>query len=90
MWIVGIIVLIAKVAVVLVVLLLLASYLVWLERKFLARLQIRYGPTGPAKFGLLQPIADADQTDHQGGHGSGRGRPHCSCWPRPLWPSRPC
>ncbi|MGD9354528.1 MAG: NADH-quinone oxidoreductase subunit H, partial [Desulfobacterales bacterium] len=48
-----------KLAVVLVVLLLLASYLVWLERKFLARLQIRYGPNRAGKFGLLQPIADA-------------------------------
>ena len=59
MWIVGIIVLLVKLAVVLVVLLLLASYLVWLERKFLARLQIRYGPNRAGKFGLLQPIADA-------------------------------
>jgi len=59
MWIVGIIVLLIKLAVVLVVLLLLASYLVWLERKFLARLQIRYGPNRAGKFGLLQPIADA-------------------------------
>jgi NADH-quinone oxidoreductase subunit H len=39
-------------------LLLLAAYLVWLERKFLARLQIRYGPNRAGKFGLLQPIAD--------------------------------
>ena len=59
MWILGIIVLLIKLAVVLVVLLLLASYLVWLERKFLARLQIRYGPNRAGKFGLLQPIADA-------------------------------
>jgi NADH-quinone oxidoreductase subunit H len=40
-------------------LLLLAAYLVWLERKFLARLQIRYGPNRAGKFGLLQPIADS-------------------------------
>lgn len=58
-WIVGIIVLLVKLAVVLGVLLLLASYLVWLERKFLARLQIRYGPNRAGKYGLLQPIADA-------------------------------
>jgi len=57
-WIAGFIILIAKLGVVLVVLLLLAAYLVWLERKFLARLQIRYGPNRAGKFGLLQPIAD--------------------------------
>jgi NADH-quinone oxidoreductase subunit H len=57
-WIVGFIILIAKLGVVLLVLLLIAAYLVWLERKFLARLQIRYGPNRAGKFGLLQPIAD--------------------------------
>ena len=58
-WIAGIIVLMVKLVLVLVVLLLLAAYLVWVERKFLARLQIRYGPNRAGKFGLLQPIADA-------------------------------
>ena len=57
-WTIGIIVLIVKLVLVLVCLLLLAAYLVWLERKFLARLQIRYGPNRAGKFGLLQPIAD--------------------------------
>ena len=58
-WIAGFIILIVKLSVVLLVLLLLAAYLVWLERKFLARLQIRYGPNRAGKFGLLQPIADS-------------------------------
>ncbi|MGD2100277.1 MAG: NADH-quinone oxidoreductase subunit H, partial [Desulfobacterales bacterium] len=58
-WIIGFIILFVKLSIVLLVLLLLAAYLVWVERKFLARLQIRYGPNRAGKFGLLQPIADS-------------------------------
>ncbi len=58
-WILGIFVLFIKLGLVLGVLLFLAAYLVWVERKLLARLQIRYGPNRTGKFGLLQPIADA-------------------------------
>jgi NADH-quinone oxidoreductase subunit H len=43
---------------VLVVLLLVAAYLVWVERKFIGRLQVRYGPNRAGRFGLLQPLAD--------------------------------
>jgi NADH-quinone oxidoreductase subunit H len=57
-WIIGIIFLIIKLGLVLIGLLLVAAYLVLVERKFLARLQIRYGPNRAGKFGLLQPIAD--------------------------------
>ncbi len=55
---VGLIVLMAKLGLVLVGVLLLAAYLVLLERKFLGRLQVRYGPNRAGKFGLLQPFAD--------------------------------
>jgi NADH-quinone oxidoreductase subunit H len=57
-WLVGFIILIIKLLLVLVGLLLVAAYLVLLERKFLARLQIRYGPNRAGKYGLLQPVAD--------------------------------
>ena len=58
-WIIGFIILFFKLGIVLLALLLLAAYLVWVERKFLARLQIRYGPNRAGKYGLLQPIADS-------------------------------
>lgn len=57
-WIIGFIILLIKLLAILVGLLLVAAYLVLVERKFLARLQIRYGPNRAGKFGLLQPIAD--------------------------------
>jgi NADH-quinone oxidoreductase subunit H len=58
-WIIGVIVLLIKQILLLGALLLSASYLVWLERKLLARLQVRLGPNRAGVFGLLQPIADA-------------------------------
>lgn len=55
----GWILLMIKLGMVLGVLLFFAAYLVWAERKLLARLQVRYGPNRAGRFGLLQPIADA-------------------------------
>lgn len=57
-WFVGFVLLMIKLVVVLGCVLFLAAYLVWAERKLLARLQVRYGPNRAGKFGLLQPIAD--------------------------------
>jgi len=58
LWIAGFLILIVKLTIVLFVVLFIAAYLVWVERKFLARLQIRYGPNRAGTFGLLQPLAD--------------------------------
>jgi NADH-quinone oxidoreductase subunit H len=55
----GYIILVVKLGIVLVGLLLVAAYLVYAERKLLARLQIRRGPNRAGPFGLLQPLADA-------------------------------
>jgi NADH-quinone oxidoreductase subunit H len=51
--------LIVKLGLILGILLLVVSYMVYVERKFLARLQVRLGPNRAGPFGLLQPIADA-------------------------------
>jgi NADH-quinone oxidoreductase subunit H len=48
-----------KVFVVVLAVLTGCAYATWLERKFVARLQHRYGPQLAGPFGLLQPIADA-------------------------------
>ena len=57
-WIVGIIFLLVKLGLILTCLMVVVSYLVLVERKFLGRLQIRYGPNRAGPYGLLQPLAD--------------------------------
>ncbi len=57
-WIIGFILLLIKVIVVLGVLLLIAGWMVWVERKLLGRFQVRFGPNRAGKFGFLQPVAD--------------------------------
>lgn len=47
-----------KNVVVIAVLMFFAAYLTLIERKVLARIQIRYGPNRAGPFGILQPIAD--------------------------------
>ena len=57
-WMLGLIFLMIKLSVILIVLLTVASYLVWVERKLLGRMQARFGPNRAGRFGLLQPLAD--------------------------------
>jgi NADH-quinone oxidoreductase subunit H len=58
-WAAGIILLIVKLAVVLLALLMLAAYLIYVERRLLGRFQLRLGPNRAGPLGLLQPLADA-------------------------------
>jgi NADH-quinone oxidoreductase subunit H len=53
-----IIISLVKAALVAFVLLTLAAYLVWIERKVLAHIQLRVGPYRVGPNGLLQPLAD--------------------------------
>jgi len=48
-----------KVIVVVMTVMTACAYSTWLERKVVARMQHRLGPTYAGPFGLLQPIADA-------------------------------
>ncbi len=47
-----------KIGIVIGILLLVVAYLIWVERKVMAHMQIRLGPMRVGWHGLLQPIAD--------------------------------
>ncbi len=57
-WLLGFLILLVKIGLVMGVLLVLAAYLVLVERKLLGRFQARYGPNRAGIFGILQPLAD--------------------------------
>ncbi len=59
LWVMGFLLLVVKLLVALVGLLLLAAYLVYVERRLLGFFQLRLGPNRCGWQGLLQPIADA-------------------------------
>jgi NADH-quinone oxidoreductase subunit H len=50
---------VVKIAVILAPVMFCVTYLTWLERKVIGRMQIRIGPNRVGPFGLLQPLADA-------------------------------
>ena len=59
LWAAGLILLLVKLVVLLVGLLLLAAYLIYVERRLLGWFQLRLGPNRAGPWGLLQPMADA-------------------------------
>jgi len=58
LWLLGVFILTLKISMVLGFLLLLAAWLVLVERKLLGRFQARIGPNRAGIYGLLQPVAD--------------------------------
>jgi NADH-quinone oxidoreductase subunit H len=51
---------IIKIALVVFIMLTGVAYTTWLERKLIGRIQNRWGPTRVGPFGLLQPLAIAN------------------------------
>lgn len=56
---IDIIIIISKIIFLMIVLILAAAYMTFIERKVVARIQVRIGPNRAGPLGLVQPIADA-------------------------------
>jgi NADH-quinone oxidoreductase subunit H len=56
---IDIIIMVVKIIVLMLLLVLAAAYMTFIERKVVAKVQIRVGPNRCGPFGLVQPIADA-------------------------------
>ena len=57
-WLITLVLIAIKLGVIFGVVMFLAAYLVFAERKILARMQRRHGPNRVGPFGMIQPLAD--------------------------------
>jgi NADH-quinone oxidoreductase subunit H len=55
---IDLLIMVGKVLIVFTAMLLIVAYTTLMERKVLARMQVRFGPNRTGPFGLLQPVAD--------------------------------
>ena len=71
-WILGFIFLIIKLSIIMIVLLTVAAYLVWVERKLLGRMQVRYRSKPGGSVWAAPASGRSDQTGNERGYGAGR------------------
>jgi NADH-quinone oxidoreductase subunit H len=74
-----------KALILIIVLLTGFAYLSYVERKLVARFQVRYGPNRAGPMGLLQPLADALKMLFKEEVIPGRWIASSTCSPRRWW-----